>query len=88
MKIEERLEPCVYKPRNAMDCQQLSEAKRETERVSPQNFQKEPSTLPTPRFWTSSFNDYEKINFCYSDLPGINSRRFSTFIIYNDAFFF
>lgn len=63
----DRLEGCVYEPRNARDCwQPLGERPGQMLPGAPMKEQ----TLLTPSFGTSSLRNGKRVNFCCFNHPG------------------
>ena len=67
VKMEERLEWCILSPRNTKSCEPLLELRkniwnRVSLRILPR---KELNLISTPWFWTSGFQNYETINYCF-----------------------
>lgn len=65
----------INKPRNATDCQQPAEANTGLEQMLPPSLQKE-STLPTPSFQTSSFQNREIIFMLFMAALGNQCSRY------------
>ena len=67
---DKRLEWCIYKPRNAKDCQQTRGYKETGREPTPIGFRG--STIPL-RSWlqTPSPQNSETINFCFSKSPSL-----------------
>lgn len=60
-QLGQRFEWCVYKPKNAKDCKQIPESRRSKKRFAPKSF-KGSMALPTPEFWTSSLQNFDRTN--------------------------
>lgn len=65
-----RLELCVYKPRNAKDCQPHWKLREVRNRFSPRAFRESMAVL-TPWLWTSVFQNYKGIHSCCFESPNL-----------------
>lgn len=66
----QRLDWCIFQPRNANDCCQPLK-QRERYGMHPPLEASESMALPISWFWTSSFQNYEKIYFCCFKPPSL-----------------